>query len=86
MTAVTVRLSTDAKRLLQARARRERRSLSAQMAHELEALVVAETRPLASGRRRFMGLFAGARVPVEREFREARALLWGSLARRESRR
>ncbi|MBI2892713.1 MAG: ribbon-helix-helix protein, CopG family [Deltaproteobacteria bacterium] len=80
--AVTVRIPADLKRRLQARARREHRSLSGQIAAVLERSVVDE--PVrAPGR--LLGLYEGKAVPTEADFAEVRALLWGSLGRRKAR-
>ena len=83
--AVTVRLSTALKRRLEARARRERRSLSAQIASDLERSIESEqTAAGASGR--LLGLYEGTPVPSDDDFTRARRLLWGSLGRRRGRR
>jgi hypothetical protein len=80
-TAVTVRIPPALKQRLETRARRERRSLSAQVAHELEA-ALARAEPAPARRTGpFLGLFKGSRIPSEREFREVRAMLWGGLPR-----
>lgn len=79
--AVTVRLPSEVKQRLRARARRERRSLSAQIAHELETALAGEAPESTRQGGRFVGLFEGARVPREDEFRQVRALLWGALPR-----
>lgn len=74
--AVTLRIPPEIKRRLQARAQHERRSLSAQVAHELEVALAggADAPPAQPGR--FLGLFKGARVPSDGDFREIRSL-WG---------
>jgi len=81
--AVTVRIPAELKRKLEARARRERRSLSAQIATVLERSV--EERP-DGGPGRLLGLYEGGPVPSDEDFAEVRALLWGSLGRRKARR
>lgn len=79
--AVTVRLPVALKRRLEARAKSERRSLSAQMVVDLER--VSEERPSrADATGRFLGLFEGTRVPSDRDIAEVRRLLWGKLGRR----
>jgi hypothetical protein len=82
--AVTIRLPASLKRELQTRARRARRSLSAQITECLEREVASS--PSAGGRKgKVLGLYAGTRVPSERDFARVRRLLWGSLARRRPR-
>ncbi len=80
--AITVRIPVEIKRRIQVRARQERRSLSAQVAHELEAALAGAAVPPPAQPGRFLGLFRGARVPSDLDFREIRGLLWGGLARR----
>jgi hypothetical protein len=81
--AITVRVPVALKARLAARAKRERRSLSAQVVHELEAALGTESVPGAEGEQAaVLGLFDGARLPTERDFAEVRALLWGPLGRR----
>ena len=83
--AVTVRLPATLKRQLEARARRERRSLSAQVALYLERGI--ESEPTAAGTRgRLLGLCRGTPVPSDRDFAHVRRLLWGALGRRRARR
>ncbi len=83
--AVTVRLPQALKRALEVRARRERRSLSAQIAAYLERGVADESTPgVTPGR--LLGLFEGGPVPSDEDFTRARRLLWGSLGKRRSRR
>jgi hypothetical protein len=84
--AVTVRIPTDLKRRLEARARRNRRSLSAEVASELEAACAREPAAPTTHPVRFAGMFKGARVPTAEDFRHVRALLWGRLPRPERRR
>lgn len=83
--AVTVRLPQSLKRALEARARRERRSLSAQIAAYLERDVADES---AGGDApgRLLGLFEGGPVPSDADFTRVRRLMWGSLGKRRSRR
>ena len=83
--AVTVRLPQSLKRALEARARRERRSLSAQIAAYLER-GVAEEPVVADAPGRLLGLFEGGPVPSDADFARARRLLWGSLGKRRGRR
>ena len=79
--AVTVRLPSKLKRRLALRAKREHRSISAQVQHELERALAREPEghtDLAPA----VGMFKGARVPFEDDFREVRIALWGSLVER----
>jgi hypothetical protein len=81
---ITVRIPADLKRRLEARARREHRSLSSEIATVLERDL--EQEPAAGGSPgRLLGLFRGRRVPTEEEFSEARRSLWGSLGTRTPR-
>lgn len=79
--AITVRVPVALKRRLAERARRERRSVSAQVLHELER-AVAEEPDVPPDRERALGMFTGARLPTDDDFREVRAVLWSRLARR----
>jgi hypothetical protein len=79
--AITVRIPARLKTRLAARAKREHRSVSAQVVHELELALVEELRRPPG--RRALGLFDGARLPSEADFVEVRAALWGSLGRRD---
>lgn len=83
--AVTVRLPQPLKRALEARARRERRSLSAQIAAYLER-GVADDSATETTPGRLLGLFEGGPVPSDEDFQRVRRLLWGSLGKRRSRR
>jgi hypothetical protein len=83
--AVTVRLPPSLKRALEARARRERRSLSAQIAAYLER-GVAEESAVVDAPGRVLGLFVGGPVPSDEDFAHARRLLWGSLGKRRGHR
>ena len=79
--AVTVRLPIELKRRLAARAQRERRSVSAQIVAELSQALEGERQrvgPTGSA----LGMFAGSRIPTDRDFAEIRALLWGKLGGR----
>jgi hypothetical protein len=82
--AVTVRVPLGLKRRLEALARRERRSLSAQITAMLEKEGQEES--VATARRgRLLGRFEGTRLPSDEEFEEVRRLLWGALERRSGR-
>jgi hypothetical protein len=74
--SLTVRLPIALKRAIEQRADAQRRSVSSQVVHDLEAVAQADT-PAAPGR--FLGLFKGSRLPTDREVREARERLWGRL-------
>jgi len=76
--AVTVRIPASLKRRLEARARDQHRSLSAQLLHDLTA--AADRGPVRSAGGRFLGLFVGTRVPTDTEFRDVRTRMWGRLA------
>ena len=78
--AVTVRLPPMLKRRLEARAKSERRSLSAQLVVDLER-ISEEPSPVET-KGRFLGLFEGTRVPTDSDIAEVRRLLWGKLGRR----
>jgi len=82
--AMTVRVSAALKRRLELRARAGRRSLSAQVLHDLSGATDPPTGPGGAGR--FLGRFAGSTVPREEDFQEVRGLLWGRLrsARRDA--
>jgi len=82
--AITVRLPRALKRTLEARAKQERRSLSAQIAAYLERSVESEPRA-AGAPGQLLGLFEGGPVPSDEDFARARRLLWGSLGRRSRR-
>lgn len=78
--AITVRVPHRLKRSLERRARREHRSISAQVLHELERAVEREPEPTA--RKPAVGRLAGGRVPSDDDFVEIRSMLWGRLGRR----
>jgi hypothetical protein len=80
-TAVTVRLPIELKRRLAARAQRERRSVSAQIVAELSQSLGDEGQSVGPAQSA-LGMFAGSRVPSDRDFQEVRALLWGKLGAR----
>jgi predicted transcriptional regulator len=80
--AITVRLPAELKRRLALRAKRERRSISGQVQHELERAIAGEPEEHA-GLAPAVGMFQGARVPAEDDFREVRGALWGSLGERD---
>ena len=82
--AVTVRIPLGLKRRLEATARRERRSLSAQITAMLEK--EAQEEPVVTAPRgRLLGRFEGARLPSDEDLGEVRRRLWGALGRRAGR-
>lgn len=81
--AITVRIPLRVKRRLEALARHERRSLSAQVVTCIEESLDSRSAEEATEPSRLLGLMEGARVPTEADFKEVRLLLWGSLGRRE---
>jgi hypothetical protein len=85
--AITVRLPRELKRKLTARAKKERRSLSAQVEHELAAALSGGGPPAPmppTGRPPgvLLGRFAATKVATDDDIAEVRALLWGKLGRR----
>ncbi len=85
--AVTVRIPLGLKRRLEAVARRERRSLSAQITSMLEKEAQKEpVEPVAGAPHgRLLGRFEGTRLPSDEDLSEVRRLLWGALGRRAGR-
>ena len=74
---VTIRLPVRLKQQLKARAQRDHRSLSAQVLHDLETAAAASVIEGQPGR--FLGLYAGTRVPTDDEIRQVRSRLWRRL-------
>jgi len=79
--AITVRIDAGLKGRIEARAKRERRSLSAQIEHELEAALQAEPRPSRRARGHLLGRLPGP-VPSDRDFAEVRTLMTRRLGAR----
>ena len=77
---ITVRVPLALKRRLAERAKREHRSISAQVAHELERAVAREAGGPAAASA--LGLFEGARLPSDEDFLEVRAALFGRVGNR----
>lgn len=77
--AITVRIPGSLKRRLEATARRDRRSLSAQIAIYLEREIEGEPAIGIAGK--LLGVYEGGRVPTEGDFAEARELLWSRLGK-----
>lgn len=82
--AITIRLPVSVKRRLESRALSQHRSLSAQVAAELEQ-VSQERGPSPEAGGRFLGAFAGTAVPTDRDIAKVRRLLWGTLGRHDER-
>jgi hypothetical protein len=80
-TVITVRLPLSVKRLLEERARKEHRSLSAQVLHELGQVLASAPARRSRSRGKLLGRYAGYGVPSEKDFAEVRAALWGRLPR-----
>jgi hypothetical protein len=83
--AITIRLPEALKRRIQARAKRDRRSLSSQVLHELEKMDSSPDTP-AEGGGQFLGRFAGSKIPTDSDLSEVRATLWKRLTRPVGRR
>lgn len=82
-TAITVRIPAALKRGMEARARVARRSLSAQVLHDLEAAAALQPAAVGAGAK-FLGLFTGSPVPGDADIADVRRRLWGRLhARRD---
>jgi hypothetical protein len=82
---VTVRLRSVTKRRVAKLAKRDGRSLSAQIERLVEAGLngAAAVPPIAGASPRSLaGIFAGTRVPTRKDFREVRAELSRSLLKR----
>jgi plasmid stability protein len=79
--SLTIRIPEDLKRRIEAKAAREHRSLSAQVEHELTAVLQhAEAGPPAKPGK-LLGRFPGRKIPSDAEFARVRRLLWARLAR-----
>jgi len=76
--ALTIRLPPALRRSMEARAQSQHRSLSAQVVADLERVAEEPSSALGAGGR-FLGLFAGTRLPTDEELGEARRLLWGRI-------
>jgi predicted transcriptional regulator len=76
---ITVRVPQELKQRLARRARREHRSISAQVLRELELAVAREAAGEAGVPA--LGLFKAARLPTEKDFDHVRSALWGRLGR-----
>jgi len=82
---VTVRIPVSLKRRLEAWARKERRSLSAQIRAVLERSD-GENGIGVKGEGPLLGRYEVGPVPNDADFREVRQLLWGSLGKVRRRR
>ncbi len=78
--AITIRIPASLKRGLESRAKKQHRSLSAQVVEDLETVLNGSHNDETGGK--FLGLFAGTPIPTDDDIKEARALLWGSVATR----
>lgn len=78
--AISVRIPVGLKQRLVVRAKAEHRSLSAQIAYDLEAAARTDPGKVRGGK--ILGLFATSRVPTDEDVAAARALLWGRLQKR----
>jgi plasmid stability protein len=76
--AVTVRLPIALKRRLELRARAHHRSASAQMVHDLDAMLSVEP-AVAPSVVPVLGRFAGSALPSEAHIQEVRQRLWSRL-------
>lgn len=76
--AVTVRLPIALKRRLELRARAHRRSTSAQMVHDLDAMLSVEP-AVAPSVVPVLGRFAGSSLPSDTDVRDVRQRLWSRL-------
>ncbi|MFC1642894.1 hypothetical protein ACFL5O_09470 [Myxococcota bacterium] len=84
--AVTVRIPAKLKHQLEVQARRERRSLSAQVVVYLDQAIASQAVLERSSATPFLGKYAGSRLPSEADFAEVRAMLWGALGKERERR
>ena len=72
-------MPSSLKKKLEQRAKEQRRSLSNQVAHDLERTLAREARA-TSAPGKLLGLFEGKRVPSEADFAAVRSDLWQRLA------
>lgn len=75
---ITARVPESLEAKLERRAARERRSLSAQITHELER-ALADELP-APGPGAILGRCSGGPVPTSKDFEEVPSTLWGRLS------
>lgn len=78
--AITIRIPSSLKRRLEARAKAQHRSVSAQVVADLERALTDRSDEVG-GKGRFLGLFEGTQLPSDEEIQEVRDLLWGSESR-----
>jgi plasmid stability protein len=77
--AITIRVPTEFKKKLERRAKEERRSLTAQIEHDLSMVLASEeVAPQRAVAVKLLGRFPGP-VPTEDEFKQARDRLWHRL-------
>ena len=72
--AITIRIPSSLKRRLEARAKEQHRSLSAQVVADLESSLESLSRSAVKGR--FLGLYEGTAVPTDGDIEEVRSFLW----------
>lgn len=75
--AITVRVPAQLKRRLEQRAKREHRSISGQVLHELERAVAEDSQ--TEPREAALGMCVGAALPSDADLLEVRSSLWGRL-------
>jgi hypothetical protein len=78
---ITVRIPITLKQMIEIRAKKERRSLSSQVASYLERSIESEPVETDFRSARLLGLYEGVQVPTEADFATARRKLWASLGR-----
>jgi len=76
VSAITLRVPGHIKEALSERAAKSHRSLSAEALHVIESGLLVENGPAAG---RFVGMFAGSRVPSDNEILAVRSELWAPL-------
>jgi len=78
--SLTIRIPEDLKRRIEAKAAREHRSVSAQVEHELTAVLQHAEARLPAKPGKLLGRFPGRKIPSEAELARVRRLLWARLA------
>jgi len=80
--SVTVHKPTRLRKSLEVRARGKKRSLSAQVEHELPRAIAIEREPRRVKTGTLLGRFSDALVPSDEDIDEIRALMWTRLRMR----